>query len=67
MNKNNYLLLQEPLPSKRVLAHRAVVINAENEARLPPHLLNPFYKNPRIAAALAKESWSVKVSITLDM
>ncbi|KAK6631843.1 hypothetical protein RUM43_013909 [Polyplax serrata] len=47
----------EPLPSKRVLAHRAVVINAENEARLPPHLLNPFYKNPRIAAALAKESW----------
>lgn len=34
-----------------------VVINAEQEAQLPAHLLNPFYKNPRVAEALAKESW----------
>ncbi|BES92901.1 Hypothetical protein NTJ_05710 [Nesidiocoris tenuis] len=39
------------------LAHPAVVINAEQEAQLPAHLLNPFYKNPRVAEALAKESW----------
>ncbi|XP_054272049.1 uncharacterized protein LOC128992484 [Macrosteles quadrilineatus] len=38
-------------------AHRAVVANAQREAQLPPHLLNPFYKNQRIASALAKESW----------
>lgn len=41
----------------RSYAHRAVVLNAEREAQLPPHLLNPFYKNPRIAQALSKESW----------
>jgi len=44
-------------PSKRALAHRAVLINSEAEAQLPPSLQNPFYKNPRIEAALAKESW----------
>jgi hypothetical protein len=33
------------------------VANAEEEAKLPPNLRNPFYKNPRIGAALAKESW----------
>lgn len=43
--------------SRRALQHRAVVLNAEAEARLPPSLQNPFYKNPRIEAALAKESW----------
>lgn len=43
--------------SKTALAHRAVVQNSEAEARLPPSLQNPFYKNPRIEAALAKESW----------
>uniref|UniRef100_A0A8D8WQS0 Uncharacterized protein n=1 Tax=Cacopsylla melanoneura TaxID=428564 RepID=A0A8D8WQS0_9HEMI len=41
----------------RQFAHRAVVLNAENEAKLPPHLTNPFYKNPRVADALAKSSW----------
>ncbi|KAK9511416.1 hypothetical protein O3M35_000077 [Rhynocoris fuscipes] len=41
----------------RPLAHRDVLLNAEAEAQLPSHLLNPFYKNPRIAEALAKESW----------
>lgn len=44
-------------PPTRSYAHRAVVANAEREAQLPSHLLNPFYKNPRISEALAKESW----------
>ncbi|KAJ8974099.1 hypothetical protein NQ317_018946 [Molorchus minor] len=39
------------------LAHPAVVENAIAESQLPPGLLNPFYKNPAIASALAKESW----------
>lgn len=39
------------------LAHRAVVENAIAESQLPTELLNPFYKNPTIAAGLAKESW----------
>lgn len=39
------------------LAHPAVVENAIAESQLPPELLNPFYKNPTIAAGLAKESW----------
>lgn len=39
------------------LAHRAVVENAIAESQLPSELLNPFYKNPTIAAGLAKESW----------
>ncbi|XP_014291212.2 uncharacterized protein [Halyomorpha halys] len=39
------------------LAHRDVLINAEAESHLPPQLTNPFYRNPRIADALAKESW----------
>lgn len=42
---------------KRELGHPAVVHNSQLESQLPPQLLNPFYKNPRIAAALAKESW----------
>jgi len=39
------------------LAHPEVVDNANREANLPQELLNDFYKDPRIAAALAKESW----------
>ncbi|XP_046399217.1 uncharacterized protein LOC124165769 [Ischnura elegans] len=46
-------------PSSMSLAHREVVANAEEEAKLPPNLRNPFYKNPRIGAALAKESWFI--------
>lgn len=37
--------------------HPAVVENSLAEAQLPAELLNPFYKNPAIAAGLAKESW----------
>ncbi|EEB17686.1 conserved hypothetical protein [Pediculus humanus corporis] len=47
----------EPIHTNKGLAHKDVVLNAEHEARLPQELLNPFYKNPRIAEALAKESW----------
>ncbi|XP_067013250.1 uncharacterized protein [Anabrus simplex] len=47
----------QPVEQKRALAHRAVVLNSEAEARLPPQFQNPFYKDPRIAAGLAKESW----------
>ncbi|XP_069687302.1 uncharacterized protein [Periplaneta americana] len=46
-----------PDPSRQSLAHRAVVLNSEAEARLPPALKNRFYDNPRVGAALAKESW----------
>lgn len=52
--------ISQPLiaaPSQQSLAHRDVLINSQQEAQLPPHLLNPFYKNPRVAQALAKESW----------
>ena len=44
-------------PSKRAFAHKAVLKYTEDESRLPPNLQNPFYKNPQIEAALAKESW----------
>ncbi|CAH1961076.1 unnamed protein product [Acanthoscelides obtectus] len=44
-------------PHNYVDQHPAVVENSIREAELPPHLLNPFYKNPAIASALAKESW----------
>ncbi|KAJ8936014.1 hypothetical protein NQ318_013114 [Aromia moschata] len=39
------------------ISHPAVVENAIAESQLPPELLNPFYKNPAIASALARESW----------
>ncbi|XP_018560752.1 uncharacterized protein LOC108903154 [Anoplophora glabripennis] len=39
------------------ISHPAVVENAIAESQLPPELLNPFYKNPGVASALAKESW----------
>ncbi|XP_017775827.1 PREDICTED: uncharacterized protein LOC108562130 [Nicrophorus vespilloides] len=37
--------------------HRAVLQSASHEAQLPPNLLNPFYKDPRIRQALARSSW----------
>ena len=61
LNFQGQPLTFQPVPlvdqSKRALAHRAVLVNSEAEAQLPPSLQNPFYKNPRIEAALAKESW----------
>lgn len=38
-------------------AHGAVLVASAQEAQLPPNLLNPFYKNPRTRAALARSSW----------
>ncbi|KAJ8919152.1 hypothetical protein NQ315_012138 [Exocentrus adspersus] len=47
-----------PAPQQETdISHPAVVENAIAESQLPPELLNPFYKNPNIASALAKESW----------
>lgn len=39
------------------LAHPAVVNNALREAQYPAEWTNDQYKNPKIAAALARESW----------
>lgn len=39
------------------VAHEAVLSNAIEESRLPPHLLNGFYKDPKIRSALARSSW----------
>ncbi|KAF2883509.1 hypothetical protein ILUMI_22682 [Ignelater luminosus] len=39
------------------ITHQAVLQSAAEEALLPPSLLNPFYKNPKIRSALAKNSW----------
>lgn len=41
------------------LAHRAVVENSISESQLPAELIrsNNFYRNPKTAEALAKDSW----------
>lgn len=39
------------------LAHPAVVENAYRESQYPAEFQSQQYKNPRIAEALAKESW----------
>lgn len=39
------------------LAHPAVVNNALREAQYPAEWTNDQYKNPKIAEALARESW----------
>lgn len=46
-----------PPQSNQVSPHRAVVQAAQDESRLPPNLLNPFYKNPRLRQELARHSW----------
>ncbi|KOC65327.1 hypothetical protein WH47_09906 [Habropoda laboriosa] len=40
-----------------VYQHPANILNSAIEDTLPNELRNNFYKNPRIAARLAKESW----------
>ncbi|XP_033196820.1 uncharacterized protein LOC117232762 [Bombus vosnesenskii] len=45
------------IPSEFVYQHPANVLNSAIEDTLPNELRNNFYKNPRIAARLAKESW----------
>lgn len=59
------ILFHQPLPYTHqahlspapVAAHRAVVENSYRESQLPDELRNDFYKDPKIADALAKESW----------
>ncbi|XP_065362509.1 uncharacterized protein LOC135955986 [Calliphora vicina] len=50
---------QQLAPVSQPYAHPSVVENSVHEAQLPPELSKSsrFYKNPHIAAALAKESW----------
>ncbi|XP_037934102.1 uncharacterized protein LOC119668608 [Teleopsis dalmanni] len=47
------------LATSQQYAHPSVVENSYRESQLPSELLKSerFYKNPHIAAALAKESW----------
>jgi len=47
------------LTPETMLVHPAVIINSAMEDNLPNHLRNNFYKNPNIAADLAKESWFI--------
>ncbi|XP_011639398.1 uncharacterized protein LOC105428670 [Pogonomyrmex barbatus] len=47
------------LTSEATFAHPAVLINSAMEDNLPNQLRNNFYKNPNIAASLAKESWFI--------
>lgn len=47
---------QQPQAPKHIV-HPTVLFTSEQEAKLPPNLLNPFYKNPRIIEHLAKQSW----------
>ncbi|XP_071651371.1 uncharacterized protein [Temnothorax longispinosus] len=47
------------LTPEATLAHPAVIINSAMEDNLPNQLRNNFYKNPSIAAGLAKESWFI--------
>ncbi|XP_044756343.1 uncharacterized protein LOC123314938 [Coccinella septempunctata] len=57
-------LQTQPLPGilypeeqQKSIAHPEVVQTALAESQYPPELLNDQYKNPVIAAKLAKESW----------
>lgn len=45
------------IPSALIYQHPANLLNAAIEDTLPNELRNNFYKNPRIAARLAEESW----------
>ncbi|XP_018397463.1 PREDICTED: uncharacterized protein LOC108775556 [Cyphomyrmex costatus] len=47
------------LNPETMLAHPAVIINSAMEDNLPYQLRNDFYKDPSIAAGLAKESWFI--------
>lgn len=47
-------LIAQPLTP---YAHPGVLNNDAMEATLPAELRNNFYKNPQIAAGLARESW----------
>lgn len=46
----------QQLQGEQAPPHHEVLDNAAREAQLPQELLNPFYKNPIVAAGLARES-----------
>lgn len=50
---------QQLAAASQQYAHPSVIENCARESQLPPEFQksNRFYKNPHIAAALAKESW----------
>lgn len=54
-----FFVSPETVIQDTVLAHPAVLINSAMENNLPNQLRNDFYKNPNIAAGLAKESWFI--------
>lgn len=49
--------IHEVQEENRPLAHPALVNNALLESQYPPQWTNDQYKNPKIAEALARESW----------
>lgn len=54
-----YFVSSENVIQDTVLTHPAVLINSAMEDNLPNQLRNDFYKNPNVAANLAKESWFI--------
>lgn len=54
-----YFVSPESITQDTVLTHPAVLINSAMEDNLPNQLKNDFYKNPNVAANLAKESWFI--------
>lgn len=55
-----HLQQQQLQPQQQIsLAHPAVVENSINESHLPAELIrsDTFYRNPKTANALAKDSW----------
>lgn len=52
-----FMLVQAQFGTFNDVAHEAVLTNSIAESRLPPHLLNGFYKNPKIRTALERSSW----------
>lgn len=54
-----FFISPESAIQETILPHPAVLINSAMEDNLSNQLRNNFYKNPNIAADLAKESWFI--------
>lgn len=50
---------RQSIPAAKHIVNPTVLFTAEQDSKLPSYLLNPFYKNHRIAEQLAKQSWFV--------
>lgn len=55
------------LPSPLVYPHPANLLTSAIEDTLPNELRNDFYKNPRIAARLAQESWFINKEMQVKL